>query len=46
MKYKVTLSVNRTYEIEADNEDAAIYQACEQFAEAEAEIFVEEEGSK
>lgn len=44
MKYKITLSMERTYEIEADNEDMAICQACEQFAEAEAEIFVEEGG--
>lgn len=44
MKYKVTLSVNRTYEIEANDEDTAVLKACELFNEAEAEIFVEEGG--
>ena len=42
MKYKITLSMERTYEIEADNKDEAIYKAYEKFAKAGAEISVEE----
>ena len=42
MKYKITLSMERTYEIEADNKDEAIYKAYEKFAKAGAEIAVEE----
>lgn len=42
MKYKITLSMERTYEIEADNKDEAIYKAYENFAKAGAEIAVEE----
>lgn len=42
MKYKVTLSVERTYEIEADDEDTAVLEACALFDEAEADIFVED----
>lgn len=41
MKYKITLSVERTYEIEANDEDTAVLEACGLFNEAEADIFVE-----
>lgn len=42
MKYKITLSMERTYEIEAEDEDTAVFEACALFDEAEADIFVED----
>ena len=44
MKYKITLSIERTYEIEADDVDTAVLEACELFNEAEADIFIEDLG--
>ena len=41
MKYKITFSIERTYEIEADDEDTAVLEACALFDEAEADIFID-----